>query len=52
MWSNWVEQNWEADEEHDENCVADGIQLARVQFDRNSEGDREVLGMTYCSINI
>ena len=29
-----------------------GFQLARVQFDRDGEGNREALGMANCSINI
>ena len=52
MWSNGVGQNRETDEEHDEDCVKEGFQLARVRFDREGEGGREALGMRNCSINI
>ena len=43
IWSNWVKQNKETDEEDDEDCVEERFQLARVKFDRDREGDRETL---------
>ena len=52
MWLNWVGQNRETDEEHDEDCVEGGFQLARVKFDRDGERGRETLGMGKGSINI
>ena len=33
-------------------CVQEGFQLARVNFDRDSEGDRKAIEMGYYSINI
>ena len=30
----------ETDKEHDEDCVEDGFQLARVKFERDGEGGR------------
>ena len=38
--------------DNDEDCVEEGIQLARVKFDRDTEHGREALGMGNCSINI
>ena len=43
MWLNGVGQNRETDEEHDEDYVTEGFQLARVWFDRDGEGDRKAL---------
>ena len=52
LWSNGVGQNRKTDEEHDEDCVEEWFQLARVKFDRDGEGGREALSMGNCSINI
>ena len=52
VWSNWVGQKRETNEDHDQDCIEEGFHLARVQFDRDDEGDREALGMGYFSINI
>ena len=52
MWSNGVGKNREIDEEHDENCVEEGVWLASVKFDRDGERGREAPGMRSCSINI
>ena len=51
MWTNGVEKNRETDDEHDEHCVEEGFQLAREKFDRDGKGDRESVGMSYCSVN-
>ena len=51
-WSNGVGQNRETDEEHDEGCIEEGFQLARMKYDRDSEGGREALGMGNCSVII
>ena len=32
MWSNWVRQNRETDDRHDEDCVEEGCQLTKVKF--------------------
>ena len=32
MWSNGVGQNRETDEEHDEDCIEEGFQLARINM--------------------
>ena len=45
MWLNGVGQNRETDEEHDEDCIEEGFQLARIKYDRDSEGGREALGV-------
>ena len=37
MWSNWLGENRETDEEHDEGC-------ARTKLDRNGKGARKALG--------
>ena len=37
MWSNWLRENRETDEEHDEGC-------ARAKLDRNGKGARKALG--------
>ena len=63
MWSNEKRQNRETDEEHDEDCVEEWFQLARVKYDRDGEGGRkkydsdverarETLGVRNLSINI
>ena len=52
VWSNGLEQNKETDEEHNEDCVEEEFQLARVKFGRDGERGREALGMGNCSINI
>ena len=52
VWLNGVGQNRESDEEHDEDCIKEGFQLARVKYDRDSEGGREALGLRNCSVNI
>ena len=52
MKSNWVGQNSEPDEEHNEDCVEDGLQLARVKFKIDGNGDKDALGILYYSINI
>ena len=52
VWSNGVGQNRETDEEHDEDCIEEGFQLARIKYDRDSEGGREALGVGNCSVNI
>ena len=49
MWLNGVRQNRETDEEHDEDCVQDGFQEARVKFLQRGRG---TLGMGNRSINI
>ena len=41
----------ETDEEHDEDCVEEGFQLAR-ELDKDGERGREALGMGNHSINI
>ena len=51
-WSNRAGQNREIDEEHDEGCVDEGFQLARVKYDRDGEGDREALGLQFFDIFI
>ena len=50
--SNSIGQFSETDEEHDEDCVEEGFQLARVKLDRSGERGRKVLGMGNGSINI
>ena len=52
VWSNRVERNRETNEEHDEDCIEEGFQLAKIKYDRYSEGGREALGMGNCSVNI
>ena len=49
---NGVRQNRETDEEHDENCVEDKFQLARVKFYKDGERGREALGIWIRNINI
>ena len=48
VWSNWVEQNRETDEERDDYCVAKELQLSTQKSDR----EWEALGMGNCSIKI
>ena len=50
VWLNRVGQNRETDEEHDEDCVEEGFQLAR-ELDKDGERGREALGMGNHSIN-
>ena len=46
MWSNGVGQNREeTNEKHNEDCIEERFQLARVKFDRDDEGVREALGV-------
>ena len=45
MWSNWLGENRETDEEHDEGC-------ARAKLDRNGKGARKALGTGNWSIKI
>ena len=47
-----VGKNRKTYEENYEYCVEEGLQLARVKFDRDDEGGREALGMGNCSFNI
>ena len=42
---NGVRQNRGTNEEHDEDCVEDKFQLARVKFYRDGERGREALGI-------
>ena len=48
----WGRTSKEIDEEHDEDSVEEGFQLARAKFDRDAEGEREALGMGNRNINI
>ena len=52
VWSNGVGQNRETDEWHDEDCVEEWFELARVKFEKDDEGGREALGVGNFSINI
>ena len=45
---NGVGQNRETDEEHDQDCVEEGFQLARV---RDEEGGREALIVSICEMD-
>ena len=47
-----VGYNRETDEEHDEDCVEDGFQLASVKFDRDGEGGRKALDIGTRSVTI
>ena len=49
---NGVKQNRGTNEEHDEDCVEDKFQLARVKFYRDGERGREALGIWIRNINI
>ena len=44
-------KNRETDEEHDENCVDEGFELARANFDSDGKGGEEALVIAYCSSN-
>ena len=46
-----VGQNREITEEHEDDCVEEGFQLARVKLEKDGEKRREALGMGNCSIN-
>ena len=51
----WWNREWKdrkTDQECDKDCIEVRLQLARVKFDRDDEGDRKALGMRCCSINI
>ena len=48
---NEVGKNRETDEKDDEDCVDEGLHLARVKLDRDGKGGREALVMGYCSSN-
>ena len=52
MWFYRVGQSRETGKEHDDDSVEEGFQLARVKFDRDGGGGREILGVGCCSINI
>ena len=43
--SNKVDQNRETDEEHDEDCVEEVFQLAKVNFSRDGERGSKALGI-------
>ena len=45
-------KNWKTDKDHDEDCISEGFQLARVEFDRDGKGGRKISGMEYYSCNI
>ena len=49
---NGVRQNRGTNEEHDEDCVEDKFQLARVKFYRDGERGREALGIWIRNTNI
>ena len=51
-WSNGVGQNRENNKEHNEDCVEEGFQLARVKYDRDGERGREALVVGNCNVNI
>ena len=51
MWLNWVGQNRETTQEHDEDCAEEGFQSTSVNFDRDGKLEREALGIGYCSSN-
>ena len=44
--------NRETNEEHDEGCVEEEFQLARVKLGKDGEGSSEVLGVGNRSINV
>ena len=52
MWLNRVGQNREINEEHGEDFVQEGFQLARVKYGKDDERGREDIGMLNRSINI
>ena len=49
---DWVGQNRETNKEHDEDCVKEGFQLARLKLDKDGETGREALGIGNHSIKI
>ena len=53
VWLNGIGQNRETDydEEHDEDCVEEEFDLARLKFDRDGEGSREARSIENRSIN-
>ena len=51
MCLNWVGQNRETTQEHDEDCAEEGFQLISVNFDRDGKLERGALGIGYCSSN-
>ena len=51
LWWRVGGQNRETDEEHHEDCVEEGFQLAR-ELDKHGERGREALGMGNHTINI
>ena len=52
MWLDGVGQNRKTDEEHDEDCVEDVFQMARVKFGRDDEAGGKALDMGNYSHNI
>ena len=46
MRSNLIGQNRKTEGDHDEDCIEEGFQLAKIKYDRDSEGGREALGVT------
>ena len=52
MRSNVLGQNRKIDEKYNEDCVEEGIQLAKTKLDRNGAGGRKALGTGNCSSNI
>ena len=52
MWLTGVGLNRETNQEHDEGCVEEGFQLARVKLGKDSEGGSEVRGVGNRSINV
>ena len=49
---NRVGQNRKTNEKHDEDCVKEGFQLARVKYGKDDERGREDIGMLNRSVNI
>ena len=49
---NGVGLNKETDEKHDEDCVEEKFQSARIKCDRDGEGVREPLGTPNQGVNI
>ena len=52
VWLNGVGQNKKTEGEHDEGCIEEGFQLAKIKYDRDSEEGREALGVGNCTVNI
>ena len=52
VWLNGVGLNKETDEKHDEDCVEEKFQSARIKCDRDGEGVREPLGTPNQGVNI